>query len=101
MIRNIFFSTLLVLARSPIFTHISATLQGILTVRAFSAENILIDEFDRYQDHHTSAWHLFISSSTAFVFWLDMICGIFVSAVILSLLIFNQGRFFFILFNLN
>lgn len=35
------------LARSPVYTHISATLNGLSTIRAFSAQKILIEEFDK------------------------------------------------------
>ncbi|KAF5294185.1 hypothetical protein FQR65_LT10896 [Abscondita terminalis] len=79
------------ITRSPIFGHMSATLQGITTIRAFGAENILQEEFDYYQDAHTSAWYLYISSNKAFTFWLDFICGIIASLIILSLLVYNKG----------
>ncbi|KAF5303188.1 hypothetical protein FQA39_LY10101 [Lamprigera yunnana] len=79
------------ITRSSIFEHVSATLQGMATVRAFSAEDILQKEFDHFQDAHTSAWYLYISSNKAFTFWLDFICGIVASIIILSLYIYNTG----------
>ncbi|KAK4879949.1 hypothetical protein RN001_008095 [Aquatica leii] len=97
MIRNVYMKTsrnvkrIEGITRSPILGHMSATLQGITTIRAFGAENILQEEFDYFQDAHTSAWYLYISSNKAFTFWLDFICGIIASLIILSLLVYNRG----------
>ena len=36
-------------ARSPVFTHLSNTLQGLVTVRAFESQNVFMDQFDEFQ----------------------------------------------------
>ncbi|XP_060815467.1 probable multidrug resistance-associated protein lethal(2)03659 isoform X2 [Bombus pascuorum] len=77
--------------RSPVFGHLSATLQGLSTVRAFGAEEILTKEFDQHQDLHSSAWYIFISSSRAFGFWLDFFCVIYIMLVTLSFLVQEDG----------
>lgn len=77
--------------RSPVFGHLSATLQGLSTVRAFGAEEILTKEFDQHQDLHSSAWYIFISSSRAFGFWLDFFCVIYIMLVTLSFLVQDDG----------
>lgn len=77
--------------RSPVFGHLSATLQGLPTVRAFGAEEILTKEFDQHQDLHSSAWYIFISSSRAFGFWLDFFCVIYIMLVTLSFLVQDDG----------
>lgn len=46
-------------AKSPIFSHISATLSGLPTIRANQAEKTLQDEFDRHQDLNTGAFYMF------------------------------------------
>ncbi|XP_066141508.1 ATP-binding cassette sub-family C member 4-like [Euwallacea fornicatus] len=76
--------------RSPVFTHLSATLTGLTTIRAFEAENILRNEFDKYQDGHTSAWFMFIAASSAFGLIMDMLCFTFISLVTFSFLIFSK-----------
>ncbi|XP_026807199.1 probable multidrug resistance-associated protein lethal(2)03659 isoform X1 [Rhopalosiphum maidis] len=79
--------------RSPVFAHLNASLQGLTTIRAFEAEQILSKEFDNHQDLHSSAWYLFISSSRAFGFWLDMVCLIYISVVTFSFLVIGSNTF--------
>lgn len=81
------------LERSPIFSQMSTTMHGLTTIRSFKAEEILINEFDNTQDGHSSAWFLFIASSRAFGFWLDMLCIIFIAGVVFSLLTFNKNLY--------
>ncbi|KAK9296489.1 hypothetical protein QLX08_009536 [Tetragonisca angustula] len=76
--------------RSPVFAHLNATLQGLPTVRAFEAEEILTKEFDQHQDLHSSAWYIFISCSRAFGFWLDFFCVVYIMFVTLSFLVLND-----------
>ncbi|XP_071557607.1 probable multidrug resistance-associated protein lethal(2)03659 [Temnothorax nylanderi] len=81
------------ITRSPVFGHLSATLQGLPTIRAFRAETILTKEFDNHQDLHSSAWYIFIASSRAFGFWLDVFCVLYIMLVTLSFLVLdNYGR---------
>jgi ATP-binding cassette subfamily C (CFTR/MRP) protein 4 len=68
-------------ARSPVFSHLSATLQGLHTIRAFGAEGKFTEEFDCHQDLHTESWFLFLSSSRWLAIRLDWLCAIFVTAV--------------------
>ncbi|ODN02174.1 hypothetical protein Ocin01_04520 [Orchesella cincta] len=56
-------------ARSPIYSHLSRTLQGVSTIRAFGQEQAFIMIFDRLQDNHTASWNLFISAQS----WLGVI----------------------------
>ncbi|XP_060849436.1 ATP-binding cassette sub-family C member 4-like isoform X2 [Rhopalosiphum padi] len=79
--------------RSPVFTHLNASLQGITTIRAFEAEEILSTEFSIHQDLHSSAWYLFISSSRAFGFWLDLTCLIYISIVTFCLLFISNDTY--------
>lgn len=79
-------------ARSPVFAHLNATLQGLTTIRSHGQEMILVEEFDKYQDVHSSAWFMFICTSRAFGYWLDCICVLFIAMVTLSFLVLEESK---------
>ncbi|XP_022093426.1 multidrug resistance-associated protein 4-like [Acanthaster planci] len=85
------------IARSPVFSHLSAALTGLSTVRAFRAERRFTAEFDGYLDGHTRAWFLFLATSHWFGVQLDFfstlfICGVsFTSVMAAGLLNLNSG----------
>lgn len=76
--------------RSPVFGHLNATLQGLPTIRAFEAGDILTKEFDNHQDLHSSAWYIFIATSRAFGFWLDLFCVLYIILVTYSFLVLDD-----------
>ncbi|KAG5874920.1 hypothetical protein JTB14_023946 [Gonioctena quinquepunctata] len=78
------------ITKSPVFSHLSATIEGLTTVRAFEAEKILIQEFDKHQDYHTSALYMSSTASSAFGFSLDMCSSAFYALLIFSFLIFQE-----------
>uniref|UniRef100_A0A8C3ILG3 Multidrug resistance-associated protein 4 n=1 Tax=Chrysemys picta bellii TaxID=8478 RepID=A0A8C3ILG3_CHRPI len=67
--------------RSPVFSHLSTSLQGLWTIRAFKAEQRFQELFDAHQDLHSEAWFLFLTTSRWFAVRLDAICAIFVIVV--------------------
>ncbi|KAJ6635777.1 putative multidrug resistance-associated protein lethal [Pseudolycoriella hygida] len=77
--------------RSPIYSHLGASLNGLSTIRAFKAQDILVKEFDSMQDLHSSAFYLFISTSRAFGFWLDAWCVVYIAIVTLSFFIMGDA----------
>ena len=40
-------------ARSPLYSHISTTLQGLPTIRTFGKQSVALDHFHKYQNEHT------------------------------------------------
>ncbi|KAL7034207.1 hypothetical protein ACKWTF_007899 [Chironomus riparius] len=77
------------ITKSPAYVHLAATINGLSTIRAFGAQDILKKEFDQHQNLHTGAWFMYINVSQAFGFTLDVLCMIFVCCVTLSFLIFD------------
>lgn len=78
--------------RAPVFSHISASLYGMPTIRAFKAEQMVSLEFDSLQDIHTSTWYMYIASSEIFGFYLDCISTLFLVIVTYQFLLFNFGE---------
>ncbi|XP_078288563.1 ATP-binding cassette sub-family C member 4 isoform X2 [Panthera onca] len=73
--------------RSPVFSHLSSSLQGLWTIRAYEAEERFQELFDAHQDLHSEAWFLFLTTSRWFAVRLDAICAIFVIVVAFGSLI--------------
>ncbi|EDW78164.1 uncharacterized protein Dwil_GK24852 [Drosophila willistoni] len=80
------------ITRSPIYSHLAASLTGLSTIRAFGAQRVLISEFDNHQDLHSSAFYMFISTSRAFGYWLDCFCVVYIAIITLSFFIFTPSN---------
>ncbi|XP_046746905.1 ATP-binding cassette sub-family C member 4-like [Diprion similis] len=83
------------ITKSPVFSQVSSTLDGLITIRSRgrAAELMLRKEFDRYQDKHTSAWYLTLSTMTAFGFAVDLISCFFITSVCFSFLFIGNKNF--------
>ena len=42
--------------KSPVFSMLSSSLNGLTSIRAFKAEDMMMNEFDHHQDIHSSAF---------------------------------------------
>nr|XP_034300528.1 multidrug resistance-associated protein 4-like [Crassostrea gigas] len=51
------------MTKSPIFSHISDTLVGLQSIRALGMTRKFLQDFDRFQDRHTSAFFLYLSAN--------------------------------------
>ncbi|CAG9854730.1 unnamed protein product [Phyllotreta striolata] len=79
--------------RSPIFTHIAASLQGLTTIRAFKAQEIVKKEFDNYQNINSAAFFLYVAANRTFGFWLDFVCIIYIALVFITLIFIKSETF--------
>ncbi|XP_030637683.1 ATP-binding cassette sub-family C member 4 [Chanos chanos] len=77
--------------RSPVFSHLSSSLQGLWTIRAFRAEERFQQTFDAHQDLHSEAWFLFLTTSRWFAVRLDGICSIFVTITAFGCLLLRNS----------
>ncbi|XP_050673621.1 ATP-binding cassette subfamily C member 4-like [Leptidea sinapis] len=78
--------------KSPVFGMVSSSLNGIATIRSAGAQDRLIDDFDRYQDLHTSAWNSFLGGGTTFGFYLDVMCQVYLTVIIFVFLYLDFGN---------
>jgi len=79
-------------AYNSIYSRITSTFQGLSTIRSTHSERVLMDEFHKNLDLNTSAIYLNFATARAFALWLDIICSMYISAVILSFVMFeNRG----------
>lgn len=67
--------------RSPVFSHLAASLNGLATIRAFRVEPEFEKKFEHYQDVHSSAWFLFVAASRWLGCSLDWISMGYISAI--------------------
>ncbi|CAL8127080.1 unnamed protein product [Orchesella dallaii] len=77
-------------ARSPVFSHLTTSLYGLTTIRAFRAEDEFCKQFDDHQDMHTSSWFLFIATTRWFGIWLDWLSVVFIAFVSFSFMLSAQ-----------
>ncbi|XP_059049024.1 ATP-binding cassette subfamily C member 4-like [Achroia grisella] len=81
-------------SRSPVFSHVSASMAGLATVRACGAQEILRRQFDDKQDVHTAAWYLTLTTNAAFSIWLSVVSAVYVIvASYIFLLLDGDGNY--------
>lgn len=72
--------------------HINATFAGLATIKAFNAEKMLSESFDKHQDLYTSATYCYQCAQRTFAYYLDFLCTLFNAVVVYKFLIFSDGR---------
>ncbi|XP_042894914.1 ATP-binding cassette sub-family C member 4-like isoform X1 [Parasteatoda tepidariorum] len=78
------------ITRSPVFSHLSTSLYGLTTIRAFKVQQPFEVSFDHYQDQHTATWFMFISVTRWFGIVLDWLCVIYITFVTWSMVILSE-----------
>ncbi|VVC32367.1 Hypothetical protein CINCED_3A020730 [Cinara cedri] len=79
-------------SRSPIYGHMDTSFRGLITIRAFEAEDILIKEFDDRQDLHSSAAFVLIYSRNAFSLVINLISLTYFSILTFSFLVIDHDN---------
>ncbi|KAL3283460.1 hypothetical protein HHI36_006604 [Cryptolaemus montrouzieri] len=71
---------------SPILSHLNETIQGLITIRGLSAQHVAKKKFNQYLDRYASSWYMLATAFSAFGFYIEFICYLFISVVTLSLI---------------
>ena len=79
--------------KSPIFNQLSSSLNGLSTIRAFKAEEMMVEEFDYIQNIHSSAFFTVMSTTRWFGVYLDWIVVVYLLCCVLSFLVIPGGKY--------
>ncbi|XP_065913909.1 ATP-binding cassette sub-family C member 4-like isoform X2 [Dysidea avara] len=71
-------------ARSPLYSHISATIQGLTTIRAYKEQGKFVNKLHFYQNEHSKGWYAKMVTSRWFGLRIDLIGAFFIAAVMFS-----------------
>ncbi|XP_036147821.1 multidrug resistance-associated protein 4 [Monomorium pharaonis] len=79
--------------KSPIFSHVNATLNGLPTIRSSGTaiEKMMRQQFDVLQDRHSGTWYLSLTCSSTFGIFTDLIMCLFIVILCYSLVLLNES----------
>ncbi|XP_068762329.1 ATP-binding cassette sub-family C member 4-like [Montipora capricornis] len=76
--------------RSPVLSHFSETLEGLVHIRAFKKENRFLEVLYSYQDAHNKVCFAIISTTRWLGTQVDMLCIVFVVFVVFLAILTNN-----------
>ncbi|KAI1287408.1 ATP-binding cassette sub-family C member 4 [Halotydeus destructor] len=79
------------LTRSPIYSHVSNTVIGLTTIRAFGSENSFKKIFFHHLNDHSGTWHLYLATSRNLGLFMDWTCLAYIIAVIFVIMLYDDS----------
>ena len=76
--------------RSPLIQHLTSTLNGLSTVRAYKSEEKFVKKFSRFQNDYSSVQLMVITSKRFFVYVLQSLQLVFVGGTLLVMVLFPE-----------
>jgi len=67
-------------------------LSGLTTIRSTDVQEMIRKQFDEHQDLHSATSSLIIATGTVFGFMLDIVSIAFITVVIYSFLVLDNGK---------
>ncbi|KAJ3652709.1 hypothetical protein Zmor_018650 [Zophobas morio] len=77
--------------KSPIYTHVVATVDGLTTIKASKAQKHCLSKFERYQDSYNAINYLHQALHSSYAFWTEFICMLYVAVIVFFLIIFKKS----------
>lgn len=77
-------------ARSKIFSHVSTTLNNLVSIRAYSVQDKFEEQFKIYLNDHSSVWFQLLSTSRLLGLITDWVSSLYLLAISF-VVIFSQG----------
>lgn len=77
-------------AKSPVIQHINSTINGLSTIRAYKSSDRFNQNFNMYQNDHSSAYFMYLLGIRWFVFMLDSLQVIFIAGVLVVVIQFSD-----------
>lgn len=84
-----------IIAKSPVFTQLYSSLNGLSTLRSHHYQTFFQEGFDNYQDIHTSAYFIFLALVCWFSIMMDLIFVIYVAVVTYACVLRFESNIYF------
>ena len=68
-------------ARSPVYSHISMTIQGLSTIRAFEKQGIMMQRYHQYMNGLSQAAYLYLVTNRWFGIRIDLLSAALLACV--------------------
>ncbi|XP_078361825.1 ATP-binding cassette sub-family C member 4-like [Oculina patagonica] len=82
------------ICRSPVFSHISETVNGLDTIRTRGRQRDFVDQFCRYQDIHNQSYVMVLASGRWLGVRMDLLASLLIDAVALTAVVVSQDAAF-------
>ncbi|CAG2177963.1 unnamed protein product, partial [Oppiella nova] len=76
------------LTRSPVYSHVSTTISGLASVRAYGAQEAFERQFYVYQNDHSATWFTFLGTSRGLGWTIDWFCVLYIVMIAVVLMVF-------------
>ncbi|CAF4787245.1 unnamed protein product, partial [Rotaria sp. Silwood1] len=79
------------LTRSPIYSHLSSSIQGVIMIRSYGAQQICIQEFSHCLDEHTRVYSIMLAMTRWSALRIESVVAAFIGFLVFSILLTYQS----------
>ncbi|XP_076648328.1 ATP-binding cassette sub-family C member 4 [Halictus rubicundus] len=79
-------------AKSPVFAHVNATIEGLSTIKTCgpNVAKLLENQFHHLQDIHSGAWYMLISIMSTTSLYIDILVSVFYTCLAFSFILIDS-----------